>query len=60
MLFIIPISKKEAIMLRERGLSDHVKMSSVTHGSKGKRYWAVESRSALKHLEQYRENTVAK
>ena len=47
-------------MLRERGLSDHVKMSSVTHGSKGKRYWAVESRSALKHLEQYRENTVAK
>lgn len=46
-------------MLRERGLSDHVKMSSVTHGSKGKRYWAVESRSALKHLEQYRKSTVA-
>ncbi len=58
-LLIIPISKKEAIMLREHGLSDHVKMSSVTHGARGKRYWAVESRSALKHLEQYRKSTVA-
>lgn len=59
-LFIIPISKKEAIMLRERGLSDHVKMSSMTHGARGKRYWAVESRSVLIHLEQYRNGNVAK
>lgn len=59
-LLIVPISKNEALMLREHGLSDHVKMSSVTHGARGKRYWAVESRSALFYLEKYRKRTVVK
>nr|DAQ22774.1 MAG TPA: hypothetical protein [Bacteriophage sp.] len=47
-------------MLRSRGLDEFVKISSKTHKSRCKKYWAVEDRKVLWCLNTYRKNTIVK
>nr|DAI63631.1 MAG TPA: hypothetical protein [Caudoviricetes sp.] len=47
-------------MLRDAGYGDCVKISSVTHKSRAKRYWAVEEREVLWLLKQNAKNSIVK
>ena len=57
---IIKITQSEAQMLRNAGYGDCVKISSVTHKSRAKRYWAVEEREVLWLLKQNAKNSIVK
>lgn len=57
---IIKITQSEAQMLRNAGHGDCVKISSVTHKSRAKRYWAVEEREVLWLLKQNAKNSIVK
>lgn len=60
MFIIIKITQREAELLREAGYGDCVKVSSVTHKSRAKRYWAVEERCVIRFLEMNSEKTIVK
>ena len=53
---MIPITKDEAIMLREKNLGGFVKHTF----SKKKHYYCVESEKALRTLREYRKQRVVK
>lgn len=55
---IIKITQSEAQLLRNAGHGDCVKISSVTHKSRAKRYWAVEEREVLRLLNQNAKNSI--
>lgn len=57
---IIKITQSEAQMLRNAGYGECVKISSVTHKSRAKRYWAVEEREVLWMLKQNAKNSIVK
>lgn len=53
---MIPITKDEAMMLRENKLGNYVKHTYSKH----KHYYCVESDRALRRLYEYREQRVCK
>ena len=59
-LIIIKITQSEAQLLRNADLGDCVKISSVTHKSRAKRYWAVEEPEVLQLLDQNAKNSIVR
>lgn len=55
---LIAISADEARYLREHKHADDVRVSSKTHKSRHKRYYAVESKGVHKMLEEYNKNKI--
>ena len=53
---MIPITRKEAFMLREVGRGVDVHISSKSKKSRAKRYWATESFKTMGVLNKYRED----
>lgn len=52
-ILVIQISQAEAQYLREHGCSEDVHVSSITAKSRGKRYYATETRTTLALLKKF-------